>query len=789
MKPAALDRKLGRDLWRMRGQLLAISLVIASGISTFVMSRSTFDSLEVAMGRYYSQYRFADGFTSLVRAPERVRDKLAAIPGVGVVDTRIVAAVTLDVEDVPESVVGQLVSLPDLGEPRLNSVHLRFGRMPEEGRDKEILVSEPFAEANGLRVSDTLSAILNERREELRIVGIALAPEYLYSIKPGSIFPDDRLFGVLWMRRRALAAAFDMEGAFNDVSFRLIHDASPEEVLARVDAVLEPYGGRGAYLRKEQQSHWYLENEFDELQATGAFLPTVFLGVAAFLLNVVLSRMVRQQRDQIAVLKAFGYGNLRVGLHYGQMAAVVVAAAGLLGIAGGAWMGRAMLGIYAEYFRFPDLRYVLDLRYFLQAFAIGAAAAALGALTSIRSAVRLPPAEAMRPEAPASYRPALVERAGLRRWLSMPARMVLRSVERRPLKSALTVFGIACGVALLVVGNGMMDSVRHAMEFQFFFAQREDMTVNLVEPRSLGAAHELAGFPGVLRAEPFRAVAARLEGAHRSRRVAVMGLPQDADLHRLLDADGAAITMPGDGLVLTDKLAEVMRVRPGDSVVMKVLEGRQPTLEVPVSAVAESFIGMGAYMSMSALNARMDEGPVLSGANLLLDEARVDAFHRAVKGTPGIAAASSRKDAYRSFEETAAETMRVLSLFMVLFAVIIACGVVYNSARILLAERSRELASMRVLGYRRREISAILLGELWLFAALAIPVGCFLGLGLTASVVSGMDSELYRMPLVVRPATYGFAGAVVGAAAIVSGLLVRRRLDRLDLVAVLKTRE
>ena len=321
---SSLDRKLLRDLWALKGQILAIAIVIASGVSTFVAMLSTMDSLREAMDGYYARYRFAEVFAGAKRVPEHIRHEIAAIEGRGCGRDAVVADVTLDVRGTVEAVTGRLVSIPDHEDPRLNGIYLRRGRMPEPTRDDEVVVSEVFALAHGLETGDRVRAIINERRKELRIVGIGLSPEYAYAIKPGAIIPDKRLFGIFWMRRRPLATAFDMHGAFNDVTLTLTRTARPDAVVAAVDGRLERYGGLGAITRKDQPSHWFLQNEFTQLRSTGAILPLVFLGVAAFLLNVVVSRLVGKQRDQIAVLKAFGYTNLQVGLHFVKLVLVIV---------------------------------------------------------------------------------------------------------------------------------------------------------------------------------------------------------------------------------------------------------------------------------------------------------------------------------------------------------------------------------------------------------------------------------------------------------------------------------
>lgn len=785
----AINRKLLRDLWHMRGQFAAIALVMACGVAMFVMSLATLYSLELTQQTYYERYRFSHVFAHLKRAPAPLAARLAAIAGVAAVQTRVVAEVNLDVPGFSEPAVGRLVSVADRQRPGLNELHLRRGRYLEPGRSGEVLAGEGFVEAHGLKPGDHVWAVINGRRRRLEIVGVALSPEYVYQIAPGEVFPNDRTFGVFWMGQTELAAAFDMEGAFNDAALSLLPGADEAAVIAAVDRLTAPYGGLGAYGRDEQVSNRYVTNEIRELRNMASVAPVIFLGVAAFLLNVVLSRIVNTQREEIAALKAFGYHKWEIGWLYLKMVLLVVLVSVVLGTALGAWFGRSITTMYTRFFRFPVLEFQLEPRVLLGATAASTAAALLGTFGAVRRAVRLPPAEAMRPEPPARYRRTLVERLGLGRLLSPGARMILRHIERRPVAAALSVVGIALAGAILVLGSFVGDSLDYLMEFQFDVAQRHDVSVALVEPASSRAAHEMARLPGVLASEPFRAVAVRLRFGHRQRREQLLGLDPDPTLFRLVDDCQRPVDLPPQGIVLNTKLAELLGAAPGDVLAVEVLEGRRPHLLLPLGGVFADMIETSAYIDRRELARLLNEQDTVSGAFLDVDPARLDELYATLKATPGVAAVTIKNAARRSLEETIAESMLRMKQINVLFACVIAFGVVYNMARISVAERGRDLASLRVLGFTRGEISGILLGELAVLTALAVPLGMWFGYLLAWFATWGYDTELFRMPLVILPSTYAFSALVVIAASAASGLVVRRRLDRLDLIAVLKTRE
>ena len=784
-----LDRKLLRDLWAMKGQAIAIAAVMAAGVTMFVAYFSNFDSLQRARAAYYEQARFADVFAALKRAPARLEPRIADLDGVGAVATRVVVDVTLDVPGMAEPATGRLISIPERGRPPLNDVSLRLGRWPDPARPDEVVASEMFCESHRLVPGDRIAAIINGRRRDLTIVGVGLSPEYVYAIAPGEMFPDTRRFGIFWMNRQSLASAFDMEGGFNEVSVALTPGASGADVIAGLDRLLRPYGGRGAVPQSLQMSAWTLDNELTQLQTFGLLVPAIFLGVAAFILHIALTRALALQRTQIAALKALGYSNRSVAWHYVKWALAIAAVAAVAGVGVGAWVGSELIGLYNEFFRFPTLAYHLSPALAAQAMASGLLIAVLGALSAVRRAVRVPPAEAMRPEPPARYRRSIVETRWRPLRLSFTTRMIVRGLERQPVKALASTIGIAFAVAVLFVGLSFLDVMNSLIDEAFTMTMRQDATLTFVEPRASRAVHDVVHLPGVMETEATRMVQVRLRAGTRSRTLVISGLPEEPRLTRVIDRTDGAIALPPHGLVLSQMLGDVLAVRPGDSVHVEVLEGRRPVREVSVAALVDDSLGLQAYMRDEALRRLLHEGAAVSSIALTMDSAARDAFYKAVKTMPAVAGVAMRDVALRNFRDTMAEHMNLSIFINVIFAGIIAFGVVYNSARVSLSERSRELASLRVLGFTRAEISLILLGEIAILTTLALPVGAAIGYVMGELIMAVFRNEVYRLSFIVSPATIAWTWLTVIGATVVSALLVRRRLDRLDLVGVLKTPE
>ena len=785
----ALNKKRLREAWHARAQVMAIAMVVASGIATYIISASTVDSLQLTQTRFYQQTHFADLFCVLRRAPESVARDIEYVPGVRAVQTGINANALVRLPDNDASITASIVSMPDDGPGLLNKVHLTQGRMPLAYSDDEVLVSEAFAEANNIHDNATIGVVLNGRLQWFKIVGTGLSAEYINQIKPGDMFPDYKHHVIIWMRRSPLAKAYDLESAFNYLAVSVYNPQALDAVQERVDALLRPYGSSGSYPRKYQLSHHYLSQEIEQIDTMATVLPIIFLGVAAFLINIVMTRMIASQREQIALLKAFGYRNWQVGVHYFELGLIIAALGAAMGIAAGIWLANGLVQAYSQFFRFPETLYTLEISIVIQAVLICLAAVLAGTLKSVYGAVKLPPAEAMRPEAPARFRRTLVERLGMQNKLSVTSKMILRQLERRPLKSALTMLGIAMACAILILGNFQEDAMSHMVEVVFKRAQHENMMVTYTHPLAESASYELASIPGVSYVEPFRYVGMTLKHGHRSYRTGVFGFVSKPILHKVLDQSLQPLSVPEHGLMLTRYLAKLLGIEVGDVVTVELQDGTQRKLDLSVTALSDEFVGLGAYMEIGALNKLLPEAGVASGAYLLADHGHTQAVYQALRDRPQIATVSIKTHALDSFTETFSETILVFAFVNFILAMSIAFGVIYNSLRIAYAERSRELASLRVPGYRQGEVAYVLLGEQALILFVSLPIGLSMGVLFCQSLVLAMSNELYRIPLIIENSTFSFAALVIVFSGVTSAALVNIQLRRMDLVNSLKIRE
>ena len=786
---SALNRKLWRDLRVMQAQAFAIAMVVAAGVALYVTYLANFESLQRARTDYYQRQRFGDVFASLKRAPLTLRDEIESIPHVSAAELRVVTQVVLDLPDVDQPAHARLVSIPGERRPLVNDLYLRRGRWIDPERPDEVIISEGFVDAHSLQPGDVVVAIINGTRRALTIAGVAISPEYIYVIRPSEMVPDDRRFAIVWMNERALASAFDMEGGFNDVTLTLAPGATTDEVIARVDRLLARYGGVGAIPRELQPSHWALQSELKQLESMGLVLPLIFLMVAAFVLNVALTRALALQRAQIASLKALGYSNASLAWHYIKWALLIGIAGLLLGVAAGAWLGAVVGDLYNRYFRFPNLHFFVPARTFLGASGLTLAAAVAGAYSAVAHAVRLPPAEAMRPASPTAFKRSLLEAHRFAAHLGIVGRMVLRNLSRHRLRAAVSVIGIAAAFGLLLVGRVMEDAMNHLLDRQFWTVQRHDAAVAFIEPRSAAARAAVAHLPGVLSAEPQRVVPIRVSAGHRDRYLPLIGIDPTAQMNRIVDSEGKVLIPPPAGIVVSSTLADSLGVTRGGTVTVEVLEGERRIHHLAVAQTVDDVLGLSIYIEMETLHRLMGEDAVTTGALLSIDSAMEGQLLRDIKQSPAVAGITLKRTVLQSFRDTMASTMNTTILINLIFAATIAIGVVYNAARVTLSERSHELASLRVLGYTRAEISMILLSELAVLTLVALPVGWLFGYVLSMLIFSLVQSEVYRFPMYVSTASVAWTALAIIGATLISGMAVRRRLDRLDLIAVLKVRE
>ena len=786
-----LDMKVLRQLWRMKSQVIAIAAVVLAGVAVQVMMRGAVHSLEVTRDAYYDRYRMPDIFVPVKRSPDYLTQRAAGIPGVAMVQDRVQVSAIMQM---PNRELGPVkatvISIPEITRPAISDLYLTAGRWIDGSDPDEAIILESFLIAHKMKVGDKLTILLNGKKRFLRVVGTAKSPEFVYPIPPGELVPDEARFAVVWMGREALAQAYDLEGAFNQLLVTLQRNASEDRVIEALDRIFEKYGGVGAYGVDEHVSNMFLSNEIEQLGAMSKILPPIFLSVAAFLLYVVVSRIVETEREQIGLLKAFGYSDFQLSLHYGKLLGTIVGIGLIAGWVVGTRMGNGLANLYQTFFQFPILLFEHYPGVYLSSGLTCMISAAVGGFAVIRKVVNLQPAEAMRPPVPPDYSGGFFARFLLMiHWLDQPTRLILRHLARWPKRALLTLLGISLAMGVRVAAQQSWDAVDHMLVVSFEVQNRYDLSVNFIESQNFTALDEIENIKGVLKIEPFRMVAGKIKIGQKEEIQSIIGLPYGGELAHLLDENEHAVDMPVEGLVLSRKLAETLDVKEGDVVQFDATQEWRPTLWLPIAKLVDPYLGTPAYINLKSLNNAMPDGPRISGVHLSIDQNLKTKILDKLESMPKVMNVTVQMSAAHTMKKKMGEMIGTAIFFNVIFSSLIAIGIVYNSARISLSERSRELASLRVLGFSKGEVAYILLGELAILVLLSLPVGAGIGYFIALQVTEALSSDLFRIPATIFPATFGWAAVTIVGAAVVAAIWVSRSVGQLKMVEALKSKD
>lgn len=787
-----LNRKLLRTLYRTRGQAIAVAMVVMCGTASFISVLSALRNLQLTRDTYYSQYRFADFEIHLERAPSTAVFKVEELPGVRQARGRIVQDVTVDLPDEDEPRFGRVISMPDHPEAVINDIALMSGRYFEPGGSNEVILSDRFANENQLEIGDRINVKIDTKEYPLRIVGLALSPEYIYVIRNlQELLPNPRKFGIMWVSESFAENALDMTAARNNIVGTVDNLDDLDIILDDAEQLLEPYGVFASVRKDEQISNKFVSDEIRNLIITARIVPTTFLGIASLIILILLNRMVRKERTEIGLLKAYGYSNLAVAWYYLKFALLLAVAGCLGGFIMGQYFANQMIQIYVDVYQFPLLKARIYPDILSRSMGIALVFAILGALMAATHAARIHPAESMRPESPRAGHKTMVENIRfIWRRLSFSWKMIARNISRNKFRAALNIFGVMVSCGLLIMGYFTMDALDFMLNYQFSVTQREDVKVSFFQELGKSALYDVARMDYVERAEPLLQYPFTIRSDWREKDIPIVGLPRNAQLQVLTDDKHRPVDIGDQGLILSERVAEQLGVRPGDTVELKPLMGRiTDTTMMVVSKVVTQYLGVSAYMNIEALSRILDE-PFATNAVLVRTETgKEEELTLDLKDVPAVAAADIKMESYENLVNTLAKNMAVINTMLIFFSGVISFAIIYNVTTVALAERQRELASLRVLGFTRNEVGRIMYNENFMLGFFGILLGVPFGIGLSLILVQFYDNDLYRFPFHIDRET--FVVAIVATLVFIglANLAVRRKIHTLDLVEVLKARE
>ncbi len=790
---SVLDRKLLREVRSSGMTLLAITSIMAVGVMCFIYMRSAYFNLSAAKFRYYNQCRMADFWIEVKKAPLVDVARLAEVRGVTAIRPRIQFFATVDLERVPVPLNGLVMSLPDEREPIINDIVIQSGGYFTDRRMEEVIVNSAFARAHGIHPGQKIHLLLNNRRQELAVVGTAISSEFVYLVSPGSIAPDPEHFGVFYIKRTYAEEVFDFDGACNQIVGLLdpAHKERPNEALRQMETLLEPYGVATSYGLKTQTSNQFLSDEIRGLGVFSTIMPSIFLAVAALVLNVLMVRLIDQQRTIIGTLKALGYYDAQIFAHYTKFAMALGLFAAAIGLAMGYGMSFLVTNVYKMFYEFPDLENRVFPGTYAGGVAVALVCALVGSLHAAWLALRLSPAEAMRPKPPVQGGAIWLEHfPGLWQRFSFGWRLVLRNVFRNRLRTAVGIFATAMGAGLLMCGFVLTSAIAYLINFQFELVTRSDVDLRFKDEQGRSALLEAEHLPGIEFVEPQFDVSCTFINGPNRRRGAISGLVPNSRLTIPRDVEGRPIRIPRYGLAMSRKLSKLLEIKRGDLVTVLPTVGRREELHVPVTELSDSYIGMAVYADIDYLGRLMGEEFALTGVQLALDggtQARAS-LYRELKQLPAVQSVNVRADMIHNME-TIVETQRIFIALVVLFAGVIFFSSLLNSSLVSLAERRREVATFRVLGYNEWQVGGLFLRESMVINSLGTLLGLPVGYSLAWILSRVYDTEMFRFPVTSPP--WVWYGTVVAAVvfAVVAHAVVQRSINHLDWLDASKTME
>ncbi len=791
---SVLDRKLRRELLAQRGLLVSITAIVALGVACFVSMCASYLNLLAERDGYYRDGRMAHFWIDMVRMPRADIDRLAHMPGIARMQMRITYPVTIELEGVVEPMSGRVLSLPDPGLAAINDIVIRSGRRPEPGDRTGVMVGEAFARARGLNVGDRITLLMGGNRHELRITGTAQSCEFVYLMAPGGLLPDPKRHGLFYISRELAEDAFDMRGAANQIIGRVLprHGEYPDAVIDPLRPLLSPYGLLSVTPRRHQPSHRFLQDELDGLIAFAVVAPLLFLGVAVLVINVKMTRLVQQQRPIIGTLKSLGYSDGQVVWHYVKFGLLIGALGGAMGVAGGQLLADWLAVVYLAYFEFPQIesRFHPVLAAVGMGFSLGATA--VGTLRGARAALRLTPADALRTSPPLKVRRTLLERwPWLWRRLGVDWQNTLRNLSRSHMRAVSGGGAATTGVAMIVLALVYTDSLNELVELQYEHVMLSDIDLTLRDFAGPRAVLDAANLPGVQRVEPLLVVAGTLESGHRRREVALTGLTEANRLTQAIDRQGRRIEPPKRGLLMPRWLAERLELQPGDSVTFTPARGDRRPQRLTVARTFESFVGEAIYIHRDQLQRMLGSGAAVSTVQLRLEPgaANDERLFDALNKLPQVEAIGDVQRQKELLEQHMVGALRIFAAFLTGFAAVIFFGSIMTAGYIAIAERQREIATLRALGYGPWAVGMLLLREAMLLNITGALIGLVLGYYLAEASLQIVATELVRVPAVLHVRSMVIAVMLAVAFTFIAHLLVQRRINRMDWLEALKVKE
>lgn len=787
-----LIRKMFRDLWENRGAYVACIIIILIGLMIFTSYSKVIDNLIMAQQTFYKSQNFADGFIELEEMPYDEAVTLGSIRGIDSIQGRMVKDVRVLFSGSTENVYLRLVSMDTSQDKILNDVMLIQGS-PLDAKELNIWVDNKFFEANNLELNQEILVIAAGKKKDLRVVGMGRSPEFIYAMRTSSdIFPTPQTFGIAYMPLEIMKNIFSEGGNINNIVFTLKPGFLYEDVEEEIKPELTKYGLKSIVSRKDQLSHLLLTEELKGIKSVARSLPTLFLGIAGMILFITLKRMIERQRGQIGILKAFGYTRKEIMLHYLSYAVFIGSIGGILGSAAGTALSYPFTTMYEMFFNMPGLEGSITYSYFLTGTAFSLFFSVIAGYSGARGALSLEPAEAMRPPAPIIGKEAFLERIRVF-WnmLTVQGRMAVRNISRHPGRTVFMFLGIMFTFALLSLPWTMKDLSDKMLIDQYEKVQTYNIKIPLAAPlKQKEIERELSRYPGVKILETMTEVPITLKNKWLQKDVVLLGLIQNSQLYHILDKEGKEVPLPKDGILLSERLAELLDAGSGSEITLEsqLMKDPERKAAITVTGVIPQIMGINAYMDINSAQELIGQGRIATAIILDMNEEHVPSLREDYRNAGTINGIESSTQLLEQSKELMA-SFNAAIVVMVFFGMVTGFAIIYNASLVTLSERSRDLATMLVLGMTPREVLSVVTFEQWFIGIFGMLAGVPLTKMLLVGMAQSFNNDIYTMPSTTSGVSFIIALVFTVISIWLAQQIAARKISAFDLVEVLKDRE
>lgn len=787
-------KKFYRDISESKGQFVSVLAVVIVGVMFYTGLNSTMENLSKSSSKYYQDYRMGDLWCSLYRAPDSIVRSIEEVPGVKKATGRVIQDARISLKS-GEAVV-RLISMPDQKKAVVNDIIMKSGSYFSSDANNQCIVSEDFLKANDLSIGQVIEPIINGDKVKLKIIGSAKSPEYAYELKDGDqTFPDPEKFGVVYVKKSYFQMVVDFKDSVNDISLQLNDPDTYKKVKDDLEKILKPYGLISIIERKNWVSYAAFDSDISSLKSMSSVFPMFFFVVSAVIIYITMTRMIENQRTQMGALKALGYSNLHILLHYQTYPILVGVLGSIIGSLLGVFVvGKGLIGIFNDIYNLPLEKMVVHGDLVLPAALLALFFCVAAGYNACRKELALVPSQSMRQKPPAAGKKMLLENIKfLWKAMNFSWKIILRNLFRYKRRSAMASVGVIFSMALILVALGLNNSVHDMIKVQFSQIQKYDLKISFSKILDADDLNFIEGIDNIKSVEPVMETGMEITNGWRKKDVGLIALDSNSNLFGVLDKDGKPVAIPQEGILLPERLMDTLLLQTGEKAYVRFYyPGKnedKDKKQVAVKGVISPYTGQSAVCSTEYLKYLLQEGLIVNAAYIKLENPEnLNQTVNKLKDILTISTVQSKSEAEENYQKTTGSTNTVIA-FMLIGAGILAFTVIYNITNINIFERRREIATLSVLGFTAGELKSLVLNENYFVSAFGIITGMPLGKYLLELLTKMQETDNMQMPAVLNNSSYLIAVLMVAIFTIMANVLLTKKILSINMVESLKSTE